>query len=273
MHYKLILEYDGKAFHGSQAQAAVRGRTVQGELERALAQVTGQPTRIVLAGRTDAGVHALGQVASFALDPAVPRAKLQQALNGVLPGDLKVRAIERATPQFHARHSATRRDYRYLLWHAPAPAPLLRDRAWHVRAPLDVAAMHAAAQTLLGHHDFASFCGGGLGVPLAEGDDETARPSTRRTMLAAACYPWPHAGLYHIAPPPSDPDSRLLAVDLSANAFLPQMVRAIVGSLVMVGQGKWTVAQFAAVLAAGDRRQAGATAPPHGLCLLHVWYD
>ena len=132
MYYKVTLEYDGKAFHGSQAQAAARGRTVQGELERALAQVTGTAIRIVLAGRTDAGVHALGQVASFALDPAWPRAKLFEALNGVLPGDLKVRTIDRAADGFHARYDANRRDYRYLIWQAPAPAPLLRDRTWHV---------------------------------------------------------------------------------------------------------------------------------------------
>jgi tRNA pseudouridine38-40 synthase len=270
MQYKVTLEYDGKAFHGSQAQAAARGRTVQGELERALAQVTGTAIRIVLAGRTDAGVHALGQVASFALDPAWPRAKLQLALNGVLPGDLKVRAIDRAAEDFHARYSARRRDYRYLIWQAPAPAPLLRDRTWHVRKPLDVEAMHRAAQALLGRHNFASFCGGGLGVPSA---DETAeaRPSTVRTMLAAACYIWPHSSLYEAAPP-ADETARLLAVDLSANAFLPQMVRTIVGSLVAVGQGKWTVEQFAEVLAGADRRLAAQTAPPQGLCLLRVWY-
>jgi tRNA pseudouridine38-40 synthase len=270
MHYKVTLEYDGKAFHGSQAQAAARGRTVQGELERALAQVTGTAIRIVLAGRTDAGVHALGQVASFGIDPAWPRAKLLEALNGVLPGDLKVRAIDRAAEGFHARHSAHRRDYRYLIWQAPAPAPLLRDRTWHLRKPLDVEAMHRAAQALLGRHNFASFCGGGLGVPSA---DETAdeRPSTVRTMLAAACYVWPHSSLYE-ATPPADETARLLAVDLSANAFLPQMVRTIVGSLVAVGQGKWTVEQFADVLAQADRRVAAVTAPPQGLCLLRVWY-
>jgi tRNA pseudouridine38-40 synthase len=232
--------------------------------------VTRTPIRIVLAGRTDAGVHALGQVASFALDPAWPRAKLQQALNGVLPGDLKVRAIERAAEGFHARYSATRRDYRYLIWQAPAPAPLLRDRTWHIRAQLDVAAMHQAAQGLLGHHDFASFCGGGLGVP---SEEETAeeRPSTRRTMVVAACYVWPHASLYDAAPP-ADDTTRLLAGDLSANAFLPQMVRTIVGSLMEVGRGTWTPAHFADVLAQTDRRLAAATAPPQGLCLMRVWY-
>jgi tRNA pseudouridine38-40 synthase len=270
MYYKLTIEYDGKAFHGSQAQAAARGRTVQGELERALAQVTGTAIRIVLAGRTDAGVHALGQVASFALDPAWPRAKLFEALNGVLPGDLKVRAIDRAADGFHARYDAHQRDYRYLIWQAPAPAPLLRDRTWHVRKVLDVEAMHRAAQALLGRHNFASFCGGGLGVP-SESETAEERPSTVRTMRAAACYVWPHSSLYE-ATPPADETARLLAVDLSANAFLPQMVRTIVGSLVAVGQGKWTAAQFAEVLAGADRRLAAPTAPPQGLCLLRVWY-
>ncbi len=270
MQYKLTIEYDGKAFHGSQAQAAERGRTVQGEMERALAQLTGKPVRIALAGRTDAGVHARGQVASFALDPVWPRAKLQQALNGVLPGDLKVRSIERAADDFHARFSAQRRDYRYLIWHAAAPAPLLRDRAWHVRAALDVPAMHQAAQALLGQHNFASFCGGGLGVP-SEGSPDPDRPSTVRAMTAAACYVWSHQSLYEAEPPVGDIE-RLIAVDLSANAFLPQMVRTIVGSLVAVGQGKWTVEQFAAVLAQADRRLAAPTAPPQGLCLVRVLY-
>lgn len=270
MQYKATIEYDGKAFHGSQTQAAARGRTVQGELERALAQVTGRPARIALAGRTDAGVHARGQVASFALDPAWPRAKLQQALNGVLPGDLKVRTIDRAADTFHARYSAQRRDYRYLIWQAPAAAPLLRDHTWHIRAQLDVDAMHEAAQGLLGRHNFASFCGGGLGVPSA-GEPAEDRPSTIREMMVAACYVWPHRSLYEAEPPAGDAE-RLVAVDLSANAFLPQMVRTIVGSLVAVGQGKWTVAQFASVLAQADRRLAAPTAPPQGLCLVQVWY-
>jgi len=270
MQYKLTIEYDGKAFHGSQAQAAERGRTVQGELERALAQLTGAPVRIALAGRTDAGVHARGQVASFGLDPAWPRAKLQQALNGVLPSDLKVQAIERAVEGFHARFSAQRRDYRYLIWHAAAPAPLLRDRTWHVRAALDVAAMHQAGQALRGTHDFASFCGGGLGVP-NEGPPDPDRRSTVREMMDVSCYVWPHRSLYEAEPPAGDTE-RLIAVDLSANAFLPQMVRTIVGSLVAVGQGKWTVDQVAAVLAQTDRRLAAPTAPPQGLCLVRVLY-
>ncbi|HUS16275.1 MAG TPA: tRNA pseudouridine(38-40) synthase TruA [Chloroflexia bacterium] len=271
MRYKLTIEYDGKAFHGSQAQAAARGRTVQGELERALAQITGGPIRIALAGRTDAGVHAQGQVASFALDPAWPRAKLQRALNGVLPGDLAVRAIDRAGDDFHARYSATRRDYRYLIWESPVAAPLLRDRTWHVRAALDIAAMHEAAEALRGRHNFASFCGGGLGVP-GSADDEAERPSTVRDMVNAACYVWPQASLYEAAPAP-DGEGRLIAVDLAANAFLPQMVRTIVGSLVAVGQGKWTPAAFVDVLEREDRREAAATAPPQGLCLLRVWYE
>jgi tRNA pseudouridine38-40 synthase len=271
MQYKLTLEYDGKAFHGSQAQAAERGRTVQGELERAVTQVTGKQVRAALAGRTDAGVHAQGQVASFALDPAWPRAKLLAALNGVLPGDLKVRAIDRAADDFHARFSARRRDYRYLIWQGPAPSPILRDRSWHVRYPLDVAAMHRAAQALVGRHNFASFCGNGLGVP-AQGDADDDRPSTVRTMITAAVYVWPHASLYDSTPPAADDPARLLAVDLSANAFLPQMVRTIVSSLVAVGQGKWTEARFAEVLALTDRRIAAPTAPPQGLCLLHVEY-
>jgi tRNA pseudouridine38-40 synthase len=130
--------------------------------------------------------------------------------------------------------------------------------------------MHQAAQALLGWHNFASFCGGGLGVP-AEGEAADDRPSTVREMMAAACYVWPYSSLYDAAPP-ADDTARLLAIDLSANAFLPQMVRTIVGSLVAVGQDKWTAEHFAGVLAQQDRRLAAPTAPPQGLCLVRVWY-
>jgi tRNA pseudouridine38-40 synthase len=266
--YKLTLEYDGSGFHGSQAQAPERGRTVQGEVETALARLTGAPVRIALAGRTDAGVHALGQVASFALARDWEPAALQRALNATLPPDLAVRAAEQAAAGFHARFSARGRAYRYLIWQAAAPAPLLRHRAWHVRAALDLGAMHAAAQALRGRHDFASFAGAGLGVPGPDAAED--RPSTVREIYSAACYRWPLAGLYE--GPPGPGEGGLIAVDLAGAAFLPQMVRTVVATLVDVGQGKRSSAAFAAVLAAADRRLAAATAPPQGLCLLRVWY-
>ncbi|MGI8586666.1 MAG: tRNA pseudouridine(38-40) synthase TruA [Chloroflexia bacterium] len=268
MLYKLTLEYDGTHFHGSQAQAADRGRTVQGEVEAALARLTGLAVRIALAGRTDAGVHALGQVASFALEPLWPCEKLHRSLNGVLPPDVAARAVEEAPDGFHARYSAKGRAYRYMIRQAVCPSPLLRDRTWHLRLPLDVDAMHQAAQALLGRHDFASFCGGGLGVDGDDADDD--RPSTEREMLEAACYAWPVAGLYGAGPPAED---RLIAIDLAANAFLPQMVRTIVATLAEVGRGKRTPAEFAEILAHADRRAAAPTAPPQGLCLMRVWYE
>ena len=269
MLYKLTLEYEGTQFHGSQAQAPERGRTVQGEVESALARLVGGPVRIALAGRTDAGVHARGQVASFALERPWEPAVLQRALNAVLPPDVAVRATEPAPDGFHARFSAKGRAYRYLIRQAPAPAPLLRAYTWHVRAPLDVAAMHTAAQALLGRHDFASFCGAGLGVPPVAGDTE--KPSTVREIVTASCAAWPLRSLYEMESAEAASD-RLIAVDLAANAFLPQMVRTVVATLVQVGQGRMSPAAFAAILDRVDRRAAAATAPPQGLCLLRVWY-
>ena len=241
---------------------------MQGELEAALARLLGETIRVALAGRTDAGVHALGQVASFTLARAWEPAVLQRALNAVLPADLAVRGAEPAPDGFHARFSAQGRAYRYLIWQAVAPAPLLRNRAWHVRGTLDLAAMHAAAQALRGRHDFASFAGAGLGVPGPDADEE--RPSTVREIYSAACYRWPLRSLYE--GPPVSGEGRLIAVDLAGAAFLPQMVRTVVATLVDVGQGKRSAAAFAAILAAADRRLAAATAPPQGLCLLRVWY-
>ncbi len=270
MLYRLTLEYDGTHFHGSQAQAAARGRTVQGELEGALARLTGGAVRVALAGRTDAGVHALGQVASFALDRAWEPATLRRALNAVLPPDLAVRAATPAPDGFHARFSARGRAYRYLIRQGPVRAPLLRDRTWHVHATLDVPAMDAAARVLLGRHDFAAFAGSGLGVP-ARPDAPERRRSTIREVFAAGCSVLPEPGLFAEAVPAGT--ERLIAVDLAANAFLPQMVRTIVSTLVAVGRQQLSPADFEQILAGADRRAAAATAPPQGLCLVRVWYS
>ena len=153
MSYKLTLEYDGTAFHGSQAQAPDKGRTVQGTLEAALAQITQATVRVALAGRTDSGVHARGQVASCDLPRPWTPNDLRRALNAVLPPDLVMRQAEEAPDGFHARFSATARGYRYLIWHAPAPSALARHLTWHQRGALDLARMQAAAAALPGTHD------------------------------------------------------------------------------------------------------------------------
>jgi tRNA pseudouridine38-40 synthase len=253
---------------------------VQGELEAALTRLAGEPVRANLAGRTDAGVHAWGQVASFDF-PARPRldtpGALKRALNGILPADVSVLAAEEVDPQFHARFSATRRCYRYLIWNAQEPLPLLRRYSLHVRRPLDAEAMSAAAGMLVGTHDLAAFAGQGMGVP--QGVDDEDRPSTVRTVYVARLLRVePDANFWSWEAPGGGKgadvtnDSRLLALDLVANAFLPQMVRTIVGTLLEVGEGKRTVEEMKHIIESRDRREAGPTAKPQGLCLLWVSY-
>jgi len=242
----LDLEYDGTGFRGSQVQA--RGRTVQGELERALQRLTRQETRIVLAGRTDAGVHASGQRANFHTASELPLETFWRGLNALLPPDLAVLRVQEVPEQFHARFDARRRSYRYTLFRAAVRSPLARQYAWHVPGSLDLAAMAAGLELLLGEHDFASFGG-------AEPGGRSRQ--TVRTLYQAHCQeetPWLH-------------------LDFSANAFLRGMVRNIVGQLVLLGRGLCDLDRFRAIFAACDRRQAGAAAPAHGLCLTRVDYD
>jgi tRNA pseudouridine38-40 synthase len=281
MTYQLTLEYDGTAFHGSQAQAPDKGRTVQGTLEAALARLTGTFVRVALAGRTDSGVHARGQVASFDLPRPWNDAELRRALNAVLPPDLVVRRVQQAPAGFHARFDAVARGYRYLIWHAGVASALTRHVAWHVRGPLDLAAMQAAAARLPGTQDFAAFSGAGLGVPSEDSD----RPSTVRMLTLARIQALPPAADWwsgleiarDATPVPEaaahEGNDRLIAFDVVGNAFLPHMVRNLMGTLVEVGRGALSPADFQQILQGRDRRQAAATAPPHGLCLVRVWYD
>jgi tRNA pseudouridine38-40 synthase len=274
MHLKLSIQYDGTGFSGSQLQP--NGRTVQGELEAALERLAGTPVRVALAGRTDAGVHAWRQVVGFdfpekpGLDS--PRA-LRSALNGVLPHDVAVNGAEIAPEGFHPRFSAKRRAYRYLLWHSPSPGPLLARYSLHVRGSLYTEAMSRAAALLEGEHDFAAFAGSGMGVPGGEGDEG---PSTVRTVYLARMHRLdPTANIWAWdAPVASGPagEGALWAIDLVANAFLPQMIRTIVGTLLEVGRGKRTVESIIELIESRDRRNAGETARPHGLCLLWVEY-
>jgi tRNA pseudouridine38-40 synthase len=258
---KVTLEYDGTHFAGSQAQPAQR--TVQGEVEAALMRLTGEWRRIVLAGRTDAGVHAAGQVASFVAPARFTPERLRGGLNALLPEDVAAVAVEKVAAGFHARFAAVSRRYAYDIWNGPARSPLRRATAWHVRPPLAVEAMHDAGQALLGEHDFASFAGAGRGVP---GDDGGAS-GTRRTLTTLA-----------VAVAEATATGRLVRLTIEAPSFLPHMVRNIAGALVEVGLGRWPVERPAVVLAAMDRRQSAATAPPQGVNLLAVtygqtWYD
>jgi tRNA pseudouridine38-40 synthase len=277
MHLKLTIQYDGTDFAGSQLQAEGRGRTVQGELESALERLAGEPVRVAMAGRTDSGVHALGQVASLDF-PEGPRlttpGAVLRALNGVLPSDIAITGAEVAPEGFHARFSARKRAYRYLLWYSPVRNPILSRFSLHVRSELDVEGMARGAAQLEGTHDFAAFAGKGMGVP---GDDED-RPSTVRTVYLARLFRLESGADFWAwnAPEPADKSRReegtLLALDVVANAFLPQMIRTIVGTLLEVGLGKRHPDDIERIIESRDRAQAGATAKPQGLCLLWVEY-
>lgn len=239
---RLVVEYDGTAYHGFQWQPNVP--TVQGVLEDALARVTGQRVRVVGAGRTDAGVHALGQVVSCNLARSYDPGALQRALNGVLPPDVAVVEAAWVAPGFHARFSARSRVYRYLIVNRDAPSPLRRGYTWHVREPLAVERMDAAVRRLVGRRDLAVFTGPG------------AR-STVRDVLRAGCWR----------------DDDTVVVEVEANAFLPHMMRHLVGALVQVGRGRLTLDELEHKVATGDRRGLGPAAPPSGLYLVHVTYN
>ena len=241
----LQLEYDGTALVGSQFQ--VNGRTVQGELEAAWRRFTGEALRWNFAGRTDAGVHAWGQVANARTTTEHSVETVQRALNALLPEDIAVRRAWEAPYTFHARYSAIRRDYRYLLLVEPRRSALLRQRAVHIDLPLDVPAMARAVQVLKGVHDFAAF-------------GSTPDGPTTRECFVAECSELCENG------------RRLVAIDLAATGFLRHMVRTVVGTLLLVGRGKLAEEAMARILKSRDRTQAGPTAPAHGLYLMSVTY-
>ncbi|HWB09722.1 MAG TPA: tRNA pseudouridine(38-40) synthase TruA [Pirellulales bacterium] len=245
---KLTLAYDGTAYAGWQVQPGQR--TLQGTLEAALAKITRETIRVTASGRTDAGVHALGQVVSFDTDSPLRADVLQRALNAELPDDMAVLAAAEAPAGFHAIRDAVRKRYRYLLHDGPVPDVFRRHLVWHYRQRLDAAAMNRAAQALLGKHDFRSFESGW-----------PQRTSSVRTIFEISVV----RGL--------SADENLVVLEVEADGFLYNMVRAIVGTLVEVGRGTRPETWPAEVLAAQDRRAAGMTAPPQGLFLLRVEYN
>ena len=262
---KLTISYDGTRFVGWQRQA--EGESIQGLLEDALARFEGAPVVVHGAGRTDAGVHALGQVASVRLTCGHDTAALARGLNAQLPGEVRVTHVEDAAPDFHARFSARSKIYRYALRNAPLVSPFERAYVWHVPEPLDLEAMRAAAATLVGTHDFAAFQSAGSGVT------DTVRTMTRSELLV-------DVGRTLLAPPgepdkarPTGDDAGLRVYEIEGDGFLRHMVRAVVGTLVEIGRGRRPPASMAALLAGASRADAGATAPPQGLFLVRVDYD
>jgi tRNA pseudouridine38-40 synthase len=257
-HFKLTLAYDGAGFSGWQAQPG--RRTVQGELERAWFEITGETVRLNAAGRTDAGVHAVGQVASVESATQIPPKSLILALNSKLPEDAAVRAIEIVADGFHATHDAKFKRYRYTIYNDPRRPVFHRHYAWHIPTPLDVPAMQAGGAHLVGTHDFISFQSVG-----------SERESTIRTIFAVE--------LTYLAPGSSNrghavdhEQNALITIDVEGDGFLYNMVRTIAGTLVEVGRGKRSPEWVAEVIAAKDRCAAGQTAPPHGLSMLWVAY-
>ncbi|HEY5244483.1 MAG TPA: tRNA pseudouridine synthase A [Acidimicrobiales bacterium] len=275
--WRLLLAYDGSGFRGFAAQPGTV--TVAGTLGAALARAArldGSP-RLVCAGRTDAGVHARGQVVHVDL-PADLDIDLVHVLNRQLAPAIVVRSAEPADPDFDARHSATGRRYRYLVWNAPVADPLLAPVAWHVADPLDRRAMAAAADALIGEHDFRAFCR----RPPGTGPDE---PIVRVVTNARwSVVPHEAAGTAgdngdgtEAAVTPrvgaaKAGESRLLRFDIGASSFCHQMVRSVVATLVDAGRGRGNAATVVGLLAAGSRAGTARPAPAHGLCLVDVTY-
>lgn len=238
----LIVEYDGTRYHGFQAQVGVP--TIQGAIESALTKVTGEGIRIVGAGRTDAGVHARGQVISFKCASRLSLQTLIRALNFYLSSDIAVKAGNIVEGSFSARRDAISREYRYTILNSPTPSPLQRDYTYFVPVSLDTNAMNEACQALLGRQDFASFTGPMRGK------------RTERSVSKAEV----------------SREGESVVFDMVADAFLPKQVRSTVGSLVRVGLGKLTVEEFKEIIQEKRPGLAAPVAPAHGLCLMKVNY-
>lgn len=238
----LIIEYEGTRYHGFQYQVGVP--TIQGEIEKALERITGERARIVGAGRTDAGVHAKGQVISFKYSASLSLQTLIRALNFYLAPDIAVKGGDWVNTGFNARRDALNREYRYTILNSPTPSPLNRRYSYFVPMPLDIGAMNEACRILLGRHDFASFTGPMKGK------------GTIRNVIKAEV----------------SREGSLVFFDMAADAFLPKQVRSTVGALLKVGLGKLKVEEFGEILRARKPGLAAPIAPAHGLCLMRVSY-
>lgn len=240
---RLTLEYDGTHYHGWQFQPAVP--TIQGALEEAIFRITGEKTRAVGAGRTDAGTHAMGQVAHFFTNTRVPLTAFTRGLNSLLPPDIVIVTAGEAPPDFDARRSARSKVYRYTILNREYPAALKRHCVWWVPEPLDHAAMTECMRDILGEHDFSSFQA-----------SDPDMPDPHRNVLSCSLVK----------------KNDMIVMEMEADSFLKHMVRIVIGTLADIGRGRVPPSSFRAILEAGDRTRAGATAPAHGLCLVEVKY-
>ncbi|MBP7176712.1 MAG: tRNA pseudouridine(38-40) synthase TruA [Thermoclostridium sp.] len=240
---KLVIEYDGSGFHGWQVQE--NAHSVQEELEKAIAAITGESARITGAGRTDTGVHAYGQVAHFDTRSKVPAEKFSAALNSVLPPEVSILASQEVPEDFHARFTAVGKTYEYRILNRATRSPILAKRAWHIREALDLDAMGLAAEKFIGEHNFSAFCSSGHSVL-----------TFNRTLTASQWIRQDDCLVYRV----------------SGNGFLYNMVRIMTGTMVEVGLKKRSADSIEALIQEKDRNKAGITAPPHGLYLLKVHY-
>ena len=250
MNYKLLIQYDGTDFHGWQSQEGFR--TVQGELERALSLLERIPVNIYGSGRTDAGVHAEGQVASVELQREIKQQKLRAAINGNIEKDVRVLEVEEVGPEFHARYSALGKTYVYRIVNAQVMSPFWSRYAHHEARPLDLAQMKAAAQVFVGSHDWTAFSA-------AQSDVEDRVRTISQLDISERLDERSH--------------SKLIEIRVSAEGFLRYMVRSIAGALMSVGRGELDNSAITQAIAAGVRPITVATAPAHGLTLLSVKYD
>ncbi len=244
--FRLTLEYDGSGFQGWQFQPDAR--SVQGALEEAVQKLTQAEVRVIGAGRTDAGVHARGQVAHLEVPTSLRPVEFRRALNALLPGDVAVLDLREVPPGFHARHDALSKTYRYRVLNRAVPSPERRGSCWHIRSRLDLEAMREAAALLLGEHDFAAFRGTHGGAP--EGEDP------RRTLDRLEV----------------GRQGDEVRIEAQGRSFLRYMVRNLAGTLVDTGLGRCSPVDVGEILASRDRSRAGPTAPAQGLCLICVSY-
>ncbi len=244
-NFRLTIEYDGTNYHGWQRQKSER--TVQGEIEKALITMTGKKVVLTGSGRTDAGVHAFGQVANFLCDTNLEPEVFQKGINSLVDYDIVIRECSQADDNFHARFDAESKTYNYRILNRPVPAAISRQYSWFIRKKLDIDAMCSAISHVIGEHDFKAFEGAG-----------SPRVHTVRQVFRAELF---------------EPEQDFFVFEIEANGFLRFMVRNIVGTLADVGHCKITPDDFRQILLSKNRDNAGATAPPHGLFLMNVKYQ
>lgn len=259
-YWKMTIAYDGTPYHGWQIQPNLP--TVQGTLAEVLRYITGEEVLPQGSGRTDTGVHALGQVASVSLQSPIPGPNLQRALNHLLPSSIRIRSLTATSPNFHARHSARRKTYEYRIAPQTICLPMLAPFVWNCTWPLDLERMNQAGRYIIGTHDFTSFAATDPDLAIRQqsdwSDSENIQEKTAiRTIFASD---WSH-------------ESDLLIYRVTGSGFLHHMVRNLVGTFVDVGRGRTLAESIPRILMARSRSAAGPTAPPHGLFLLQVDYE